>query len=270
MNSDTSNLPKTPVVLSFSVHDATGATGIVADIEAINSQACHAASVVTCLSIQDSQMVSSLIPIDADIIVQSARAVLEDTPVDAIKIGLVGSDEGVEVIHEILQDYSDIPVIYDPMLLSSNGMVLAEDDVVEAIRELIIPHTSIMTLSKDEAGMLLPEADNPAAMMNGLMDKGCEHILLSGRREAGETVINTLYHNYRIIEQFEWPRLTQEFYGAGCTLSASLAALLAQGLDWLSASSEAQSYCWQCLKYASRYGMGQYQPNRFYWMHEDE
>lgn len=267
---DNSKPPKLPVVLSFNVHDSTGATGTSADIEAISSQACRSSSVVTCLSVQDSQMVSSLIPIDADIIVQSARAVLEDTPVDAIKIGLIGSDEGVEVIDEILKDYTDIPVVYDPMLLSSSGMELAEDDVIDASRELLIPHASIMTLSGEEAGMLLPEADNPAAMMNGLMDKGCDHILLSGRREAGENVINTLYHNYRIIEQFEWPRLTHEFYGAGCTLSAALAALLAQGLDCLSACQEAQSYCWQCLKHASRYGMGQFQPNRFYWMHEDE
>jgi hydroxymethylpyrimidine/phosphomethylpyrimidine kinase len=268
--SDNTESSKLPVVLSFNVHDSSGASGITADIEAINSQACRSASVITCLSVQDSQMVSSLIPIDADIIVQSARAVLEDVPVDAIKIGLIGSDEGVEVIDEILQDYSNIPVVYDPMLMSSNGMELAEDDVIDAIRELLIPRCNIMTLSSEEAGMLLPEADNPAAMMNGLMNKGCDHVLLSGRREVGETVINKLYHNYRVIEQYEWPRLTQEFYGAGCTLSAALAALLARGVDCLNACQEAQNYCWQCLNHASRYGMGQLQPNRFYWMHEDE
>jgi len=215
-------------------------------------------------------MVSSLIPIDADIIAQSARAVLEDMPVDAIKIGLLGSDEAVQVVHDILQDYADIPVIYDPMLVSSNGMELAEVEVIEAVRELLVPLARILTLNTVEAGMILPEADNPAAMMNGLMDIGCDHVLLSGRREASEKVINTLYHNYRLIEQFEWPRLTQEFYGAGCTLSSSLAALMAQGLDCLSACREAQSYCWQSLDHASRYGMGQYQPARFYWMHEDE
>jgi hydroxymethylpyrimidine/phosphomethylpyrimidine kinase len=215
-------------------------------------------------------MVSSLIPIDADIIAQSARAVLEDMPVDAIKIGLVGSDEAVQVIHDILQDYADIPVVYDPMLVSSNGMELAEEDIIEAARELLVPLARVLTLNTVEAGMMIPEADNQAAMMNGLMDIGCDHVLLSGRREATEAVINTLYHNYRNIEQFEWPRLTREFYGAGCTLSSSLAALLARGLDSLSACREAQNYCWQCLKHGSRYGMGQYQPARFYWMHEDE
>ena len=259
-----------PVILCFSVHDATGASGIAADIEAIRSQACHAATVVTCLSVQDSQMISSLIPIDGDIIVQSARAVLEDMPVAAIKIGLIGSEEGAQAIHDILLDYPQIPVVFDPMLVGSNGMELAEDEVIDALHDLIIPLTSMITLSAQEAGMLIPEADNPAAMMNGLMDKGCDHVLLSGRRDASISVINRLYHNYRVIEEFEWPRLEHEYYGAGCTLSASLAALFGQGLDWMSACREAQNYCWQSLKYASRYGMGQYQPDRLYWMHEDE
>lgn len=262
--------PNAPTVLCFSAHDATGASGTAADIESIVSQGCHANTVITCLSVQDSQMVSSLIPIDDDIIVQSARAVLEDTPVDAIKIGLIASDEGVQAVHGILLDYPDIPVVFDPMLICSNGMELADDDVVESIRELLIHHANIMTLSPVEAGLLIPEADNLAAMMTGLMDKGCEHVLLSGRREPGASVINSLYHNYRVIEQFEWPRIEHEFYGSGCTLSASLAALLAQGLDPLSASREAQNYCWQSLKHGARYGMGQYQPSRLYWMHQDD
>lgn len=259
-----------PTVLSFNFHDSTGASGIAADIEAIVCQGCHASTVVTCLSVQDSQQVSSLIPIDDDIIIQSARAVLEDSPVAAIKVGLVGSEEAAQAIHEILIDYPETPVIFDPMLIASNGMELAEVEVVEAIRELMVPQSSVMTLNSLEAAMLIPEADNQNAMMQGLMDNGCEHILLSGRRDASEEVINTLYHNYRIIEQYQWTRLDNEYYGAGCTLSAALAALLAQGLDFISAVREAQDYCWQSLKHASRYGMGQHQPSRFYWMHEDE
>jgi len=268
--SEMASRPKSPVVLCFSAHDATGASGMAADIEAIVSQGCHASTIITCLSVQDSQMVSSLIPIDDDIIVQSARAVLEDTPVDAIKIGMIANHEGVQAIHSILLDYPDIPVVFDPMLISCNGMELADDDVVESIRELLIDHSDIMTLSPLGAGMLIPEADNLAAMMTGLMDKGCEHILLSGRRETGTSIVNSLHHNYRVIEQFEWSRLDHEFYGAGCTLSASLAALLAQGLDYLSACREAQNYCWQSLKQGTRYGMGQYQPSRLYWMHDEE
>ncbi len=263
-------LAPNPTVLSFNFHDSTGASGITADVEAIASQGCHANTVVTCLSVQDSQSVSSLIPIDDDIIIQSARAVLEDNPVAAIKIGLIGSEEGVEAIHEILKDYPDKPVIFEPMLIASNGMELVEDEIIDCIRELLIPHTSLLSMNSVEAAMLIPEADNQNAMMQGVMDSGCEHILLSGRRNASETVVNMLYHNFRIIEQYEWPRLGGEFYGAGCTLSASLAALQAQGLDVIAACAEAQNYCWQTLRHAARFGMGQLQPSRFYWMHEDD
>ena len=259
-----------PTVLSFNYHDSTGASGVTADVEAIVSQGCQANTVVTCLSIQDSQSVSSLIPVDDDLIVQSARAVLEDNPVAAIKIGLIGSEEGVAAIHEILLDYPKVPVVFDPMLVASNGMELAEDEVIEAIRELLVPKSSLLSLNSVEAALLFPEADNQTAMMQGLMDAGCDHILLSGRREATEMVMNSLYHNFRIIEQYEWPRLNGEYYGAGCTLSASLAALLAVGLDTIEASGEAQNYCWQSLKNAARLGMGQLQPSRFYWMYENE
>ncbi|NNE63801.1 MAG: hydroxymethylpyrimidine/phosphomethylpyrimidine kinase [Gammaproteobacteria bacterium] len=259
-----------PTVLSFNYHDSTGASGITADVEAIASQGCHASTIVTCLSVQDSQLVSSLIPVDDDLIIQSARAVLEDSPVASIKIGLLGSEESVEAIHEILLDYPDIPVVFDPMLIASNGVELAADNVIESIRDLLIPLTNLLTLNSLEAAMLFPEADNQSAMMQALMDAGCEHILLSGRRQATEKVTNTLYHNLRIIEQYEWPRLDGEYYGAGCTLSASLAALLAVGLDIIETCAEAQNYCWQSLKYAKRFGMGQYQPSRFYWMYENE
>ncbi|MCP4186265.1 MAG: hydroxymethylpyrimidine/phosphomethylpyrimidine kinase [Gammaproteobacteria bacterium] len=264
------NIAPQPTVLSFNVHDSSGATGVTADVEAISSQACHASTVVTSLSVQDSQLVSSLIPIDDDIITQAARAVLEDTPVAVVKVGLIGSAEAVQAVHDILLDYPDMPVIFDPMLVSSNGMELAEHEVIDLLRQLIVPQASVMTLNPLEAAMLIPEADNLNAMMQGLMDSGCEHILLSGRREASEAVTNILYHNHRIIEQYEWPRLKHEFYGAGCTLSATLAALLAQDLDFISAAREAQDYCWQTLHHASRYGMGQYQPERFYWMHDNE
>ena len=259
-----------PTVLSFNYHDTSGASGITADVEAIVSQGCHANTVVTCLSVQDSQSVSSLIPVDDDVIVQSARAVLEDNAVAAIKIGLIGSEEGVEAIHEILLDYPDIPIILAPMLVTGDSTGLAEADVIESVRELLVPITNVLSLNSLEAAILFPEADNQSAMMQGLMDAGCEHILLSGRREAGKTVINTLYHNHRVIEQYEWPRLSGDYYGAGCTLSASLAALLAVGLDVIEASGEAQNYCWQSLKYAARFGMGKSQPSRLYWMYDND
>lgn len=259
-----------PVVLCFSGHDATGGAGIAADIEAIGSQGCHPATVVTCLTVQDTIDVSGLIPIDDDIVVETARAVLEDMPVAAFKIGLLGSVEVIEAVHAILYDYKEVPVVFDPVLASGAGTELADDGVIDAINALLLPLTDVLTPNTLEAAALVPEADTPAAMAYGLIDRGCDHVLLTGTHDDSRQVVNRLYHNQREIDHFEWPRLENEYHGSGCTLAATLAALLALGLDPLSASREAQQFTWHSLNKAYRLGMGQHLPNRMFWAEDGE
>lgn len=258
-----------PVVMTFSGHDATGGAGITADIQTINSQGCHAATVVTCLTVQDTIDVASLIPIDGDIVIQSARAVLEDMPVAAFKIGLLGSVEVIEAVHSILYDYREIPVVFDPILASGAGTGLADEDMIDAMTTLLFPETDVLTPNTLEAAMLVPEADTHAAMAYGLMDRGCGHVLLTGTHDDNHHVVNRLYHNQREIDSFEWPRLSNEYHGSGCTLASTLAALLALGLDPLSASREAQHFTWHSLNNAYRLGMGQLIPNRMFWVDEE-
>ena len=110
-----------PVVLTLSGSDPSGGAGIQADIESLASHGCHCAPVITVITVQDTQDVKSYAPLDGTLIMEQARAVLEDMPVAAIKIGLLGSTDAVEAIHGVLQDYPDIPVILDPVLASGNG-----------------------------------------------------------------------------------------------------------------------------------------------------
>ena len=114
------------IVLCFSGLDATGGAGIQADIEALGAQGCHAAPVVTALTVQDTRNVQSFESVDSHLIIQQARAVLEDMPVAAIKIGMVGSSATAEAIHSILRDYPDLPVIYDAVLAAGGGGQLAD------------------------------------------------------------------------------------------------------------------------------------------------
>lgn len=268
MNQQNENSPR-PVVLSISGHDATGGAGIAADIESIASQGCHPCTVITCLTVQDSVDVSSLIPVDGDVVIQSARAVLEDIPVAAFKLGLLGSVEVIEAVHSILYDYPDIPVIFDPVLASGAGSSLANDEIKDAIRALLLPLTDVLTPNLMEAAALVPEADSASAMASGLIDYGCNHVLLTGTHSDSEKVVNRLYHNHREIDRYEWPRLPEVYHGSGCTLAATLAALMALGLDALSASREAQHFTWHSLKHARRLGMGQFIPNRLFWVDEE-
>jgi hydroxymethylpyrimidine/phosphomethylpyrimidine kinase len=256
--------------MCFSGHDATGGAGITADIEAISSQGCHPVTVITSLTVQDTIDISSLIPIDDDIVIQTARAVLEDIPVAAFKIGLLGSVDVIEAVHTILYDYPDVPVVMDPVLASGAGTSLADDEVIDAMTSLLFPDVDVLTPNTLEAAALVPEADTHSAMASGLLDRGCDHVLLTGTHDDHRQVINRLFYNHREIDRFEWPRLAHEYHGSGCTLAATLAALMAQGLDPLSASREAQQYTWHALDQAYRLGMGQHIPNRMFWVADDD
>lgn len=259
-----------PVVLALSGSDPSGGAGIQADIEALASHGCHCAPVITAITVQDTQDVKSYAPLDGTLIMEQARAVLEDMPVAAIKIGMLGSVEAIEAIYGVLRDYPDIPVVLDPIISSGGGSALADDEMLEAIDTLLLPHTTVLTPNSVEARVLAPEADNLDACAMALLDKGCEFVLITGTHENTPQVTNTLYGNHRLLESFTWERLNGSFHGSGCTLAASIAGLLAQGLEPFSAIHEAQTYTWETLKHGYRIGMGQALPNRLFWAQGEE
>ncbi|MFK5985172.1 MAG: hydroxymethylpyrimidine/phosphomethylpyrimidine kinase [Pseudomonadota bacterium] len=256
---------QTPLVLSFSGHDPSGGAGIQADIEAVNSMGAAIATVVTALTVQDTQSVSQIIPVDAELIKQQAKAILEDMPVSAFKLGLLGNIKNIEAVHGILHQYSDIPVIMDPIIRSGTGTSFSNKDMILAFSDLIFPLTKIVTPNSNEALWLAPGSDNLDSCAQELMDDGCEYVLITGTHDSTEDVVNSLYHQYKKVEEFHWQRLHHEYHGSGCTLSSAIAALIARGLAVFDAVNEAQEYTWQSLSAGTQLGMGQFHPNRFYW-----
>lgn len=260
-----------PIVMTLSGNDPTGGAGIQADIETLAGMGCHAAPVITTITVQDTQDVKSFATIDTDMLIQQARAVLEDMAIDAFKIGMLGALESVEAIHTILMDYQDIPVILDPVLVSGGGGSLADDGLIDAMANLLFPLTTIVTPNSVEARLLAPEADNLDACAQVLQELGCQHVLITGTHENSRDVINRYYANQQLIETFTWPRLAASYHGSGCTLASAIAAMIAHGLEPIMAIREAQEFTWQTLKQGYRLGMGQYLPNRFFWaQHEPD
>src|SRR5512134_2860394 len=119
-----------PAVLAFSASDPTGGAGIQADLLTIASMGCHPLSVITAITVQDTAGVDEVLAIDAEWVADQARMLLEDVPVAAFKLGMLGGAESMAVIAEILADYPDIPVILDPVLASGRGDELATDDMI--------------------------------------------------------------------------------------------------------------------------------------------
>ena len=259
-----------PVVMCFSGLDPTGGAGIQADIEAISSMGAHPVPIVTAQTVQNTQDIIRFESTDPMLLVEQARAILEDMEVSAFKLGMLGDTSIIEAVHSILNDYPDHPVLFDPVLAAGGGNELADEDSIQAMRSLILPLTKILTPNSIEARKLAPTADTLAACASALQDDGCEFVLITGTHEKDEDVINTLYNNHRVMETFHWERLEHEYHGSGCTLAASIAGLLAHGLEPFTAINEAQNYTWQSLEAAYPLGKGQWMPNRFFWARDDE
>lgn len=254
-----------PVVLCFSGHDPSGGAGVQADIETLVSHRCHATSVITALTEQDTHNVKKLIPQRPDDIIGQAATLLADLPVKAIKIGLIGHHDTAAAIHEILAGQPRIPVILDPVLAAGGGAELASERLIAAITDLLLPRTTLLTPNSEEARRLTGLSDLHDCGL-ALLDKGCDYVLITGTHETSPAVSNQLFHDGRCLETFTWDRLPASYHGSGCTLASAVAGLMAQGLDPFQAALEAQDYIWHALQAAYRPGRGQHNPNRFFWI----
>lgn len=259
-----------PVVMVFSGLDPTGGAGIQADIEAIASHGCHASPIITSIAVQDTRDVHKVIPTPAQMILAQARTVLADVPVSAFKVGLLGSVEAAEAVHVLVREQPQIPLVVDPVLRAGGGTALADAELIDAIDSLLLPLTTILTPNASEARTLAPEGDTVEACAFALLDRGCEFVLVTGADEPTADVVNTLYGNHRRLEQFRWQRLEEQYHGSGCTLSASIAGLLAHGREPFTAIHEAQDYTWEALRHGYRVGRGQAIPNRLFWAHAED
>lgn len=260
--------PTRPVVLSFSGHDPSGGAGIQADIETLISHQCHSVSVITALTEQDTRNIKKLIPQSSENIISQANTLLDDLSVNAFKIGLIGHHETALAIYAILKQHPHIPVILDPVLAAGGGTELSNDRLINAIVDLLLPCTTVLTPNSEEARKLsgLNELEDCGL---ALLEKGCEYVLITGTHETTPAVNNQLFHDERCWETYTWDRLPESYHGSGCTLATSIAALVAHGLAPIQAVMEAQEYTWNSLNSAYRTGRGQYNPNRFFWMEDD-
>jgi hydroxymethylpyrimidine/phosphomethylpyrimidine kinase len=265
-----------PIVLVFAATDPSGGAGLQADIMTLSSMGCHPLSVVTAVTIQDTTGVDDVNPIDAEWVADQARCVLEDMPVAAFKVGLLGSLEQVAAIAEVVSDYPEVPLVLDPVLASGRGDELVTEEMVIALKELLIPQTTILTPNSIEARRLAQEdgeeGEGPdlAECARRIIASGCEYVLITGTHENTPEVVNTLYGQSGVVRSDNWQRLPGSYHGSGCTLAAAIAATVANGLEVAEAVKDAQEYTWQTLKAAFRPGMGQHIPDRLFWARDEE
>ena len=263
-----------PAVLTFAATDPTSGAGLQADILTFASMGCLPLSVVTAVTVQDSAGVESFLALDPDWVADQARCILEDIPVVAFKMGVLASPEIVTVVAEVVSDYPDIPLVLDPVFASGRGDEFRGDDLVVAIRYLLVPQSTVVTPNSPELRRLSDSDDEDDAdhgeCARRLLDMGCEYVLVTGTHDKTASVVNTLHHRDGVVRSDNWARLPGSYHGSGCTLASAIAANLARGLEVADAAYEAQDYTWRALQRAFRPGMGQFIPDRLFWARESD
>lgn len=263
------------MVLVFSASDPSSGAGMQADLLTLVSLGCHPLSALTALTVQDTVGVQSVHPVSAELLEQQARTVLEDMPVVAFKIGMLGSVENVLAVAEIIADYPEIPLIFDPVLASGRGDELSSETVISAICEMLLPQTTLLTPNAPEARRLAESDEDDGepsidVCAQRLIEMGAQYVLITGTHENTPQVVNTLYGADGVIRRDQWERLPGSYHGSGCTLASAIAGCIAGGASVEDAVRDAQDYTWQTLANGFRAGMGQFIPDRFFWARGEE
>ncbi len=261
-------------VLVFNANDPSGSGGLAADIGAIASVGAHALPVVTGSYVRDTAQVFDHFALDADAVAEQARVVLEDVEVQIFKVGFVGSPENLSIIAGIASDYAQTPLVaYMPNLSWWDEHRIEE--YLDAFRELLLPQTSLLvgnhsTLSR----WLLPDWNSergPTArdIAAAAATMGVAYTLVTGIAISDQHIDNVLASPNSTLANVRFERFDAVFSGAGDTLSAALAALLAGGSDVEQAFREALSYLDRSLDGGFRPGMGHVLPDRLFWAQAD-
>ena len=231
-------IPETPpCVLCLSAGDATAGGGLAADILTLASMGCHPLPVQTAALVRDTRGIDELWPVAPELIAMQVRAVLEDVPVAAFKLGFCGSVENVAVIAEILADYPDVPLVVEPGLHVAALLGEAGEEIAAALADLILPQTTLLVADRHEllrltglAGDEATECDEDDGREEGdggvggaevdealarLLGNGTEYVLLTGGGDHGPQLVDTLFGSEGIVRTDAHPRPAAPCLGAG-------------------------------------------------------
>jgi hydroxymethylpyrimidine/phosphomethylpyrimidine kinase len=295
MNPDSAGTPATEIpeglgaepappaaLMCFNVSEPSGAGGLAGDVATAAAMGAHALPITCGIVMRDTADIFDLHDLEGDIVAEQARSILEDVTISGWKVGFLGSADNVSAVAEILSDYTEIPLVAHVPNLSWMDED-KRDPYLDAFRELILPATEVLVGNhKTLQDFLLPEWDSerpPSAreLAVAAADHGTRYVLVTGialvpkavakgSAAPGEAFIdNVLASPQGAIAGEKFERFDTSFVGAGDTLSAALAALLATGAELQAAVAEALNFLDQSLDAGFRPGMGHVVPDRFFW-----
>lgn len=250
-------------VLSIAGSDSGGGAGIQADIKAISATGSYAATAITAVTVQNTIGVQDVFPIPAQIVTAQINAVLSDIGADAIKIGMLHSSELIIAIKEELLKFGINNIVLDPVMVSTSGHKLIEDEAITTLVKELIPLSRVITPNIPEAEILSGEKINSQedlpriARILSLNSK--VSVLMKAGHLQEDTLIDYFYNaeNDTILELPSQRIYSPNTHGTGCTLSSAFASYLAQGQELSTAAQNAKNYINSAIISGTKYKIGQ-------------
>ncbi len=246
-------------VLVIAGSDSGGGAGVQADIKTVTALGGYAATAVTAITVQNTLGVEQVFPIPTDVVEAQALAVLRDIGADAIKTGMLGDRATVEMAARLLAG-AGVSSVVDPVMAAKDGSALLSDPAIDAMREALIPHATLLTPNAPEAAALtgrpVETTEDLKRAGEALLARGCEAVLMKGGHIPGERVVDILLTPVSEV-RFESGRIdTRHTHGTGCTLASACATGLAQGLSLEHAVRRARDYVQEAIRRAPGFGAG--------------
>lgn len=252
-----------PTVLSIAGSDSGGGAGIQADLKTFSSLGVYGATAITAITAQNTQGVHSQFALPSQMVYDQIIAVMEDIHPSVIKIGMLSNLQVATAVADALERYS-IPIILDPVMVSSSGHRLLSVEAQEVLKERLLPMAQLVTPNIPEMEAL---SDMPLLTISDkynaakhLLSLGVQSVLLKGGHEEGEVKVDILYQKSPqgiVTCSFSSDTLnTRNIHGTGCTLSSAIAAYMARGLALKEAVSSAKIYITEAIKAGADISVG--------------
>lgn len=237
-----------PCILSIAGSDCSGGAGIQADLKAISALGGYAATAITAITVQNTLGVRAIHPIPPAYVLGQIEAVMEDIRPDSVKIGMINDVETVQAIASSLRRHRPRFVVFDPVMVSTSGHRLIEENAISALVSELIPLAHLITPNLNEAEVLagrpIHGIEEMKAAATDLLRLGCGSVLIKGGHLEGGKMCDVLQ-----MAGEDTPRLfasdkieSKNTHGTGCTLSSAIATCLALGHDMPHAVEQAKAY----------------------------
>ncbi len=252
-------MKKVPITLSIAGSDSGGGAGIQADLKTFSALDTFGTTAITCLTAQNPDGVSAILEVTPKFVEDQMEAILKFFPVSACKTGMLYSNKIIDSVLKVLNNYPNLLLVVDPVMIATSGAKLLQDDAIENIKTNLLPRATIITPNLDEASLLLgkeikyEEEMEPAIHM--LFEKFKVPILLKGGHLLhAKSAIDLLFDGISVYRYEKLYQRNRNTHGSGCTFSSAITAFLAHGETLPSAVGKAKEYIHLALEYAIETG----------------